>query len=246
MKDPEPAGGPSTDPQEPTKDLQEDPAIGALAVVTPESPSSLTSLAMYISAIQQGGVNWKIDGSFSVDGILRTTEACCVTGEPDSLEFEDATGITLGLVGKRFELALVAYQQVEGRSHTRISSCIPSTPDLVEDATIDVTMEWQFTLLGRVAVLDLDYGIVGIQLGLEVGGSATQIELEDGMSSSATFKVDETMNTLGMHFGPFLSFSASIGGLRCRSVASVRLGSFGEGYTSESTYSLSLGMGVDF
>jgi hypothetical protein len=168
MKDPEPTGGTSSDPQEPTNHQQGDTTISAL---TPEFPTLISpedSFALHISATHQWGVSWKIDGSFSVDGTLSDSQSCCVTGDPDSIEFEDATGITLGLVGKSFEIAIVAHQKVEGRSRTQVSTCNPSTPDFIEDATIDVTMEWQFTLR-KVGNAGLGLRRLWFQLGLEFG-----------------------------------------------------------------------------
>ncbi|HZN63123.1 MAG TPA: hypothetical protein VFC90_12020 [Planctomycetota bacterium] len=246
MKDPDPAGGPSTDPQEPPQHQEGNSTIGALDSVSSTVLQSLDSPTLYISAIRQMGVSWKIDGSFSVDGTLSNSESCCVTGKPDSIAFEDATGISLGITWSRFDIALIAYQQVEGRSKTQVTNCNSSMPDFIEDASIDITMEWQFTLLGRFSIFEMNLGVVGCQLGVEAGGSASKVEFGEGRSNSATFELDETMNTVGAYVGSFVGLNAKVGGIQGRAVASLSLGSIGDGYSAERMYSLSLGLGVEF
>ena len=257
---PQPPDGGGKKPPEPTEEpperedpnpkdelgkQQEQPRDTASIRLIPENLAS-EQVAISIVGSYFTASSWKVEGSFSVDGLMNGSTACCVEGNLRDVRFSDATGVGLTVDLGRIDLVLVGFQDVEGTSKTTVTNCTATQADFSETAEIDLEIEWYVSFSARYAALQYRLGPITADVGLEGGGFLAAFHAGHGESSSTSFDVNEDFDGIGGFLGPYVGFKWSAGGFKSDLTIGIPLLTLGNAAWPEEGLVVSMGVGTEF
>jgi hypothetical protein len=153
----------------------------------------------------------RLIGSFDVSGFLTSGTACCIKGDLNRVKTSDSTGSTLLFDLGSFELELTFLQGIRCMAESTVTICNSGKPDTVENAKIDIDLDWGINLIYRGGLVNSRLAPLSLSGGLCAGLTATRFSYGEGRSPSAMFDLEEVRYSFGGIGGAFASAVFSIG-----------------------------------